>query len=105
MTSLNGKMLEAKSPNGTTELLEAFFERARSQETQKRSSEGDILFNDIQGKVLSLVDKMGVKEDETEYQKYVRKQKTGNMLNYRTEINTTPTHKNKKFRAIPNSKK
>lgn len=32
MTCLNGKMLEAKSPNGATELLEALFERGKSQD-------------------------------------------------------------------------
>ena len=73
MTSLNGKILETKSPNGTTELLEAFFERARSQEIKNRINKGDVLFDDIKGKVLSLVEKMGEKEEDTEYQKYVRK--------------------------------
>ena len=47
MTCLNGQMLEAKSPNGTTELLEALFERSKSQDNQARQSPAGVLFNDI----------------------------------------------------------
>ena len=66
-------MLEAQSPNGTTELLQAFFERERSPDTLKKSGEGEALFNDVQEKVLSLVDNLGVKEADTEYQRLVKK--------------------------------
>ena len=47
ITCLNGKMLEAKSPNGTTELLEALFERSKSQDNWTRQRPVGELFNDI----------------------------------------------------------
>ena len=80
LTSLNGSMTVAKSPNRATELLESIFERNSSCPVSKgrrkyQQTHGQNLFKSIKQQTLSLVDRSGHEDDETEYSKVLSTQR------------------------------